>query len=170
MNQEQAQIDLAARDLTVIETALPAHMMFLMMEECQKAGYELRADVMHHLNVASVAPLSRIDTFSVARLAKQIDDAARSLLRDLSPDDPRHGLYCCAQFILTLIDEGRWSDARNQAVLVALLLMDDAKNDDKDAYGNEAVWRVEEQRWKEGAKKLLQRAMLLGFYTRPSCN
>ncbi|MCL4743860.1 MAG: hypothetical protein KJZ83_00445 [Burkholderiaceae bacterium] len=160
-----AQVDLLARDLTIIEQCLPAHMLFLMMEECKKAGFELRADVMHHLNLAAVAPLSQIDMLSIARLSKRVDEAATALLRDLSPDDPRHGLYCCAQFILTLVDEGRWLDARNQAVLVALLLMDDVKDDRKDVKGEGAVWRLEERKWQKAARKILRRAMTLGFYT-----
>lgn len=165
MNQAQAQVDLLARDLTILETCLPAQMLMMMLEEVQKAGFEVRADAVYHLRNAVAAPLSQIDTFSVARLAKRIDDTARTLLRDLNPDDPRHGLYCCAQFILTLIDEGRWLDARNQAVLVSLLLMEDIKDERKDVQGNEAVWRLEERKWQKEAKKMLHRANLMGFYT-----
>lgn len=163
-------IDLRARDLSGVELALPAHMMFLMMEECRKAGYELREDVQHRLNVASASPLSRLDTFSVARLAKEIDDAARALLHDLSPDDPRDGLYCCVQFALKLVDEGRLNDPKNMAVLVALLLMDDIKDERKDGAGNEAVWHIEEKRWKDAAGRMMMRAVLQGYYALSKCN
>jgi hypothetical protein len=101
---------------------------------------------------------------SVARLARRVDDVARSLLHDLSPDDPRHGLYCCAMFILKLVDEHRLDDRQNQAVLVALLLMDDVRDDRKDAGGQEPVWRLEERQWKEEAGRLLFRAMMQGLY------
>lgn len=159
-----ARVDLLARDLTITERSLPAHMLFLMMEQCQKIGLELRADVMQHLNVASIAPLSQLDTLSVVRIAKRVDEAARSLLNDLSPDDPREGMYCCATFILTLVAEGRLEDKGNQAVLVALMLLDDVKDRKPDVTGQEAVWRVNEARWGAEAKKLLHRANLLGFY------
>lgn len=163
-------VDLKARDLAAVELALPAHLMFLMMEECRQAGYELREDVQHKLNVASASPLSRLDTLSVARLAKEIDDVARSLLHDLSPDDPRDGLYCCVQFCLKLVDEGRLNDPQNMAVLVALLLMDDIKDERKDGAGNEAVWRLEEKRWKDKAGAMMMRAVLQGYYALPTCN
>ena len=155
---------LRERDQQVIERSVPAHMLVLMLEECKKAGFELRSDVMHHLNMAAAAPMANLDPFSVSRLARRIDDVARALLDDLSPDDPRHGLYCCAMFVLVLVDEGRIFDVQNQAVLVTMLLMDDVKDDSKDVKGQGAIWRVEEIKWKSAAKKMLHRAMLAGFY------
>ncbi len=168
MKLEQAQADFAAQDLTILELALPAHMMFLMMEQCQAVlNLELRADVMAKLNNASIAPLSQLDMFSVQRIAKRVDETARSLLHDLSPDDPRDGLYSCAQFVLKLVDEGRLNDPTNMAVLVAILLMDDIKDDKPDVQGQEAVWRLEERRWQNAAGKLLSRAVILGLYSQP---
>jgi hypothetical protein len=158
--------DLKARDRAIVERALPAHMLFLMMEECQKIGYGLRADVMRHLNMAAAAPLASCDQLSVARLARRIDDAATTLLHDLSPDDPRHGLYCCATFTLLLVDEGRIEDKGNQAVLAALLLLDDVKDDRPDEEGQGAGWRLQEGRWRNEAKKLLSRAVLMGVYAK----
>lgn len=163
-------IDLKARDMSAVELALPAHMMFLMVEECRKIGLELREDVAHKLNVASASPLSRLDTLSVARVAKQIDDLARSILHDLSPDDPRDGLYSCAQFCLKLVDERRINDPQNMAVLTALLLMDDLKDERADAEGMEPVWRLEEKRWQDNAGRMMMRAVLAGFYAAPPCN
>lgn len=157
---------LRSRDIETAEKALPAHMMFLMMEECQKKGIEMRPDIMHKLNVAAAAPLASLDTLSVARVAKRIDDTARSLLNDLSPDDPRHGLYCCAMLCLVLVDEGYWQDRMNQAVLVSLMLMSDAEDDSRDADGNDPVWGYNTTLWKAEAKKLLTRAIFLGFYHR----
>lgn len=157
---------MAERDQIVVENALPAHMMFLMMEECQKIGIVMRSDVLHKLNVASAQPLAKLDTFSVARLAKRIDDAARSLLHDLSPDDPRHGLYVCAMFALTLVDEGFILDRTNMAVLVALMLMSDIEDENKDVNGEGAVWRIEQARWKKEAGSLHVRAALLGLFNK----
>ena len=159
-----AQVVLRDRDLTTVEQALPAHLMFLMMEQVQKLGLELRADVLQHLNRAAIAPLARLDELSVARVARRIDDAARTLLHDLSPDDPRHGLYCCAMFCMTLVDEGRITDVRNQAVLVAMLLLDDIRDDSKDVLGAGVVWRLQEGQWRKEAQRLLNRALLMGLY------
>lgn len=163
-------IDLKARDMAVVETALPAHLMFLMAEECARKGLILREDVQHKLNVASAAPLSQLDTLSVVRVAKEIDKVARDLLHDLSPDDPRDGLYCCVQFCLKLVDEGRLNDPQNVAVLVALLLMDDIKDDKRDEAGNEVVWRMDEKRWKDAAGRMMMRAVLQGYFALPPCN
>lgn len=161
---------LVDRELEAVQQAVPAHMMFLMMEQCQGAGLELRADVLHHLNNAAAAPLAKLDALSISRAAQRIDDVARLLLHELSPDDPRHGLYCCTQFVLTLVDEGRFSDAKNQAVLVALLLMDDVKDDRPDTDGALPVWREEQIKWEQEAKKMLRRANLLGYFLTPLCN
>jgi hypothetical protein len=151
-------------DRQLVERCLPAHMMVLMMEECQKIGLEMRPDVLHRLNVASIAPLAKSDAFTVARLAMRVDDAARTLLNDLSPDDPRHGLYSCAMFAITLVDEGRIADVKNMAVLVALMLMDDLKDDAPDEQGQGVVWRLQEQKLKQEAKKLLGRCALMGLF------
>ena len=159
-----AQVVLRDRDLTTVEQALPAHMMFLMMEQAQKLRLELRADVLLHLNRAAIAPLVRLDELSVARVARRIDDAAKTLLHDLSADDARHGLYCCAMFSLMLVDESRLADIRSQAILVALLLLNDIKDDSKDVRGEGVVWCLQEGVWRREAKKLLSRASLMGLY------
>ena len=157
--------DLKARDQRVIERALPALMLFLMMEQCKKIGLEMRADVMRHLNMASAAPLAELDTLSVSRVAKRVDEMATTLLRDLNPGDPRHGLYCCAMFALLLVDEGRIADKGNQAVLVSLLLIEDVKDEEPDINGFRPVWIVNEKKWKDEAKKMLNRALIMGLYT-----
>jgi hypothetical protein len=156
--------EIKTRDADVVERALPAHMLVLMAEQCMKAGYEFRSDVLHRLNMAAAAPLAKCDQLSIARLAKRIDDCAVTLLRDLSPDDPRHGLYSCAMFALSLVSEGRIEDKQNQAVLVSLLLIDDLKDESKDTAGNGAVWKFEEQRLVLEAKKLIGKSVLMGLY------
>ena len=67
-------------------------------------------------------------------------------------------------FVLMLVDEGRFRDAANQAVLVSMLLIDDVKDDRPDVNGALPVWRLDEMRWKAEAKKMLARANLMGFY------
>ena len=159
-------VDLKARDQEAVERALPGLMMFLMMEQCQKIGLEMRADVMHRLNVASAAPFAKLDTLSVSRVAKRTDDAATTLLRDMTADDPREALYIAAMFALVLVEEGQLADKDNMAVLVALLLMDDVKNEEPDADGLRPVWTAREAKWKDAAKRLMTRAMIMGLYAR----
>ena len=158
MTSQTARANLMARDKTIVETAVPAHMLALMIEECGKLGLELRADVLAHLNRAAAAPLARLDAFSISRLAQRIDDVATALLRELNPDDPRHGLYCCVMFVMKLVDEGRFPDVRNQAVLVSMLLLEDVRDERKDVDGQGVVWRLQEAKWQEEAGKMLNRA------------
>lgn len=167
---ENLVLDLKARDQQALEQIVPAHMLFLMMEQCQNAGYEVRSDVMQHLNLAVAAPLAKFDDVSVSRVAKKSDDISRALLHDLSPDDPREGLYVCAMFILRLVDEGKWTDVKNQAVLVSMLLMDDVRDETRHGKKDDGpVYRLSEQRWRVAAGKLLFRAMLQNLYVK-KCN
>lgn len=153
-------------DISILERTVPAHMLVLMTDQCRKIGLELRADAQHRLNMASAAPLAKLDNFSVARLAKQTDDIATGLLNDLSPDDPREGLYCVVSFILKLVAEGRLADKTNMAVLVSLQLMDDIRDEKPDEKGEGIQWYVREKAWQTAAGKLLSRAVLQGLYHR----
>lgn len=161
---------LAEREKQMIERALPAHMMVLMLDECQKIGIEGRGDLLHHLNVASVAPLSQLDMLSVARVAKQIDSVATSLLHDLSPDDPREGLYVCATFVSVLVDEGRITDKTNQCVLATALLLDEAKGETAPDDNDGAIWKTNLKAWEAKARQMLFRAVMLGYFDKPDCN
>jgi hypothetical protein len=164
VTSETARVNAVLRDTAVVELALPAYMMAYMVEATQKSGFILRADVIAHLGRAAVLPLTRIAEASVSLMARKITDAAAELLRELNPDDPRHGLYCLTMFVLMLVDEELFPDPRNQAVLVALLLLDDVKNDKPDVNGELPVWKLDEILWKTEAKKMLRRANLLGLY------
>lgn len=153
------------REQVTVERALPAQMMLAMNDMCTSRGLTvLRPDVLQKLQTAVVAPLAQLDNMSISRNAKVIDSHATTLLNDLSPDDPRDGLYCCAMFCLMLVDEGRLEDKTNMAVLVAMLLMDDVKDDRPDKQGEIAPWRLDEMRWKAKAKTLIRRANLMGLY------
>lgn len=167
MNTDQSKMKAVLNDLQVLETTVPAHMVLLMLEACGKQGYEARLDVLGHLSRAVAAPMMGRDGLSISRLARRTDELARSLLNDLSPDDPREGLYVCATFILTLIEEFRWHDKTNQAVLVSMLLLEDVRDDSKDVDGQGSVWRLQEAKWQTLAKDILRRANLQGMYLNP---
>lgn len=154
-----AQIDLLSRDRDIVELALPAHMMFLMYEEMRKHDWHIREDVLQSLNIACAVPFGEADELTISRCAKRTDDAARSLLHDLSPDDPRHGLLDCCAFVLTAANDFL-INPDSQPVLVALALMEEAK---QDAEG----WNYSEARAYERGKGILTRAILLGYYTKP---
>jgi hypothetical protein len=160
-------IDFQARDLSIAQQTVPPHMVMLMLEECGKLGFEVRGDVTHYLQLAVSAPLARCRAEEISRLASKTDSLATSLLRDLNADDPREALYITATFILTLIEENRWADTKNQAVLVSLLLLDDVKDETVDAQGQNPVWQANERKWRAKSRDLLLRANLQGLYLAP---
>lgn len=153
----------AAHEADTLEKMVPAHMLALILEKCMEAGFEARSDVLHHLNNAAVAPIAKEDAFTISRLARRTDEIAGNLL-SLLDGDPREGLYTVSMFVMTLIDEGLWSEVRNQAVLVSLLLLEDVKDDRKDQKGQGAVWACDETRWKRTAKDMVFRANLQGLF------
>jgi len=147
---------LADKEAEAIAYATPAHMLFLMFEQCIAKGWTLRADVLHKLNMSAGAPLAGFDALSISRLAKVIDTHATALLHDLNPDDPVDGLHSVAMFVLILIDEGLLKDARAIVVIVALMLMEDVKDNEE--------WPFKEKFLRQQGKKILFKANRRGLY------
>lgn len=152
----------------MLERAIPAYMMLLMLDRCKAEGFEGRADLRHHLNVASVAPLSQTNGQGIAFMAREVERVSELLTKDLGTDTALEGLYVCAAFALLLVDEGRLADKDNQAVLCALLLLDDAKDETPDVNGERPVWAIKSRQLEDAAGKLIIRANLLGFYATPA--
>ena len=142
-----------------VELALPAHLLVLTAEQAQRKGWELRPDMMIHLNRASVVPLRGLDHFSVARLAKRVDDAAQSILFGFEDDHECHPLATAAVFTTLLVHEGLFFDVKNEAVLASLLLIEDLKHEG-------AEYRYNEKLLIREAKKWLTRANLSGLYVK----
>lgn len=152
----------------MLERAIPAYMMLLMLDRCKAEGFEARADLRHHLNVASVAPLSQANGKGVAFLAREVERVSQLLTKDLGADTALEGLYVCAAFALLLVDEGRLQDKGNQAVLCGMLILDDAKDETPDVNGERPVWAIKSRQLEDAAGKMILRANLLGFYGGPS--
>lgn len=150
----------------IVERTVPPHLLGLMLEQVIKAGYDVRTDVLVHLNRASVAPLASrpLDGYTIARLAQKTETIATGMLKKLSPDNPLDGLYTVCMFSLVLVDEGLLDDKQNQAVLISLLLIEDCKDDRKDINGLDPVWHADEARWKAKARDMLLNAQLQGLY------
>lgn len=151
--------DLVAAETESVSLAVPAQMMTLMFDECRKKGWVLRMDVVHKLTLSCGVPLRGFDSLSVQRLAKVIDDHATQLLHDISPDAPQDGLHIVAMFVLFLVDRGLIADVRAVVVVVALLLMEDIKDE-------KGEWPFRERFLKEQAGKLLAKANRRGLYNK----
>lgn len=153
------------RDLliqSVVEMALPAHMMWLMAQSVAAEGYELRRDMPSRLSVAAVTPLRHLPVADRSLCAKRIDDVAKKILFDLAPQSQTHGMYCCAMFTLKLVDEGFIADPQSMPVLVAMLLIDDLKEE-----GNVGEYEFKEFLLRAEAGKLLSKAQKEGVYSLP---
>ena len=152
----------------VIERAIPAHMMILMMHEVKRAGYEFRADVDEQLEAAVASPMIDLSKAEVRTACRMVDYTARELLGVINPDDPLQGFYACATFMLKLVEEGL-QDRTNQAVLVATLILDDLGNDMDDVDGAGVPYGLRLSSWQKRADNALVRANLMGLYLR-LCN
>lgn len=162
----QPGLKIAKSDPTdIIERALPPLLLMKAIEELNKKGYEIRADVQARLAIAVAAPFAKIDEFMIERLIKRADVITNNLLAKL-PDDPVDRVYSVCMFNLKLVDEGLLDDKQNMAVLVSLLLLDDVEDDRKDAEGREALKVADHTRWKTYASAALSSANLHGLYLR----
>ena len=156
--------DLKTRDARVLETTLPAMLMLKMLEKARKTGVEMRWDVEKKLSNAVLAPLGKLDTVSVSRIAHRLEDMSTTMLRDVSADSAAHGIYVCAMFTLLLVAEDRLDDKGNMAVLVALMIMDDIKHDEPDTNGMRPMFAAQETVWRKEADAMLFRANIMGIY------
>ncbi len=159
--QKAEEQDRLLLELSCIETAIPAHMMWMMAQSLLAANYRLRPDILKQLNVAGMAPLAALgnDYVAIQRAAKRVDDIAKKLLFRLSPDKPTHGFYACAMFCLYIAEEGFFADVHNMAVLVAVVLIDELKTE-----GGAEDYSFREKILLQEAKKLLSEAQREGLF------
>lgn len=145
-------------DQKLMERCLPAHLMYLTAYDLLRKGWILREDTRRNLNVAAAAPLVDTHQIQQRRVAKKVDGVATSMLRWLNPDST-DGLFTTALFTLKLVDEGLLDDGGNQAVLVSLVLVNDAREEG-------AEWMVNEAKLAVKARDLIRQAQLAGLYCR----
>lgn len=145
------------REHRAAELALPAHLLWVMTDDVRKKGWIPRADVFEHLNRGAAAALNGLDQVSIPRVAKRIDDLARDILREMHFDDERDGLISCAMLVSKLVEERLYPDTTNQAVLVSLLLIDDAMDAGSELPFNEA-------RIKQNVGRMLSKLATAGYY------
>jgi hypothetical protein len=152
---------IALADLSVTEQCLPAHMMILMHDQAHTKGYQFRPDIVDKLNKAVEAVITTLPQERMVLVAKRIDGLAVSILRDVGASDPVQGFYCCAQFILVLVEEGYLADVDNMAVLVAMLV-----NTEIEDMGDLLDYKHDRAKVKSTAQNMLVRAQFQGCYTR----
>jgi hypothetical protein len=150
----------AQKEHRAVELGLPAHLLWLCADRLRKEGYALRPDVFINLSNAAAAALAGLPRAVIVPVAKQIDEVATMVLRELSFDDLRDGIMSCAMLTLKLVDERLFLDPTNQAVLVSTALAQDAMDAGSDLPFNEAVLQ-------HNVGRLLVRLTLLGYFQAP---
>ena len=140
-----------------VELGLPAHLLWLSADRLRQEGWTLRGDTLLHLSRASAAGLAGLGYDAVRRCSQRIDQAASAALRDLSFDDPRDGLMSCALLTVKLVDEALFPDPTNQAVLVSMLLLEDARLAGSELPPERSVLR-------ENAGRMLRTLNLQGYF------
>lgn len=147
-------------DKTLVTLALPAHLLVTAALDVRKGGWQLRHDIFLHLDRgAAVALKDASDTLQIRRVATMTDNAAMVLLRELHADDPRDAVLAVAFFILKMVEEGLVENTDNQAVLVSLHLMEDARDPGND-------WNPDETWLSSAAAGMLLRANLMGYFVK----
>ena len=122
-------VDWDLLEKSVVETALPAYMMYLAAQALITEGFVLREDVKKYLNTASGAPFAALKDHPkrVKSAALRVDSLAQSALNRLNPDKTVHALYVSAMMVVALVDEGLYADVDNVCVSTALTLLDDLR-------------------------------------------
>jgi len=148
---------LREKESQAVEASVPSHLLFLIVESiAAKKEYEFREDTMLHLNRAAIVPLAKLDSFTIARVAKRTDETVRSLLSGLSVDRLEHALAGSCFFVLKLVDEGLLPQD-NMAHIIAVGLIQDMR-----AEGSH--WPKEEIVSVLMANKMLASARAIGLY------
>lgn len=149
-------------ELSVVETAVPAHTMWMAANAVVTSGYVLRPDIVQQLNAASVAPFAALRDQPlevIKRAASRTDKAAHAILNKLSPDNTLHAFYSACMFCLKLVDEGMLADAQSMAVLTSMVVMEDLK-----AEGSMDDYRFHERILDQAAKSMIDAARAEGLY------
>ena len=141
-----------------IEEALPAHLIQYLVHELKKRGWEFREDLAHYCNTAALRALRDVPEAFVQSIAREIEALGEDILTVVSNDDPRHTLCAVAYLTCRLVDEGRYPDPEAVPVKAALLILEDA------AQENTALY-MDERQVNRDVNSMLFRLSLLRYYT-----
>lgn len=115
--------------MQAVEDLLPAHIMSVAIDKLYEEGFEIRLDTRGYLNNAMVAVLRR-HTGQEAVIASRTDSLADDIMRPVSFNDAQTALLAASFLTLKLVEEKLFLDAGNQAVLSAMMIVADARDDE----------------------------------------
>lgn len=162
MTTDKNGMDLDLLEKSIVETALPAHMMYLATQALITEKFIMRADIVKALNNGAASPFNALSKHPkrVSSAAARTDSVAQSALNRLNPNQTMHALYVSAMLAVVLVDEGLYADVDNVAVTTALVLLEDLKSE-----GHVEDYRFKETRLRGDANYVLHHIKKEGLYS-----
>lgn len=143
-----------------VEEAVLAYMLVRAYKQAKREGWELRDDVLQSLRTAAQKPITYVGSTEITRFALSVERGGSAGLDALTGYTGLQALQAVSYFILLCVENGVVVDPRGMAVLVALTLVEEAKEDPS--------WYLEEHDARRRAEKIETRLRLLGlFYSDP---
>ncbi len=137
------------------EQAMLPTVLFFLMQRCGLAGWEFRADTLQTIQVAIVAPFQGLDMLATRVESELAVTDAWKFVHCSDAAAPVEGLLGACMFIQQIIEQGRFSDTTNQAVLTSMVIWEEAREDGLITPGIERV-----------ANHMLEKASALGYYSK----
>jgi hypothetical protein len=136
--EEKAKADLH-RKLTrkeIIDRAILPMLMLLGIIECvRKHGIVFRADMLEYLQLSVQHCFAGFPKPVVTAYVKESKSAAKKILDAMNPDDERQAVKAAAMLITLMAEQGLLVDTSSQAVLAALMVVDEAQSGENPAWG-----------------------------------
>lgn len=141
----------------VVEDILPAHMMSLALDRLYAEGFEVRLDTRGYLNNSMLKSLKKCPGQELV-IAHKADDAARAIMNHVGFDDAVTAVVAISLLLVKLVDENLYLDPSNQAILSALQIVADTREDENPDTAN--TLRVAEAK----AGRMLDECLRAGWY------
>ena len=145
--------------IAMAEKILPVMCQLLAIEGMQHEGYAISTEHQTALTNAMHASLRGLNQGEKAEVITATYSTANAVLRGEHVGSFRQLLLAACMFACKLVDEGMAIDPGSQPVLIGLLILDEAKEDET------GEWGFSKKRLEEAAGRMLSRTRLLGLFT-----
>lgn len=146
-----------AQKRAVMERLLPTCCEAFAFEALKASGWTLRDDILKPLHTAIKADWRGLKEEELNFMSAEVANTVSSVMKG-EGDTPRTLVMAACMFALKLVDEGLTKDPMHQSVLIALAIMDEARNDET------GEWGYDRAKIEEAGGRILSRAQLLGLY------
>ncbi len=145
-------------EAATMERTLPIFLLWSTMDVAnRKYDAEFREDVFEAVKRAAAVPFTKMDQLGANYILSRLESLSPKLIYNMGDAKISGILLAVCHFILKLVDEGLYHDPTDQAVLTALALADDARDNPDWDGANEVVAQAQ-------AGIVLDRCRLMGLY------